>query len=61
MKPRAFKLHPGESASLAIGRMYRYIRELKRGYQPAPKAKSRANLRLVEKAGQHSHLRLVKG
>lgn len=60
MKPRAFKLHPGESTSLAIGRMYRYIRGLKQDYKPVPKAKSRTNLRLVEKAAQRRHLRLVK-
>ncbi len=60
MKPRAFKLHPGESPSLAIGRMYRYIRELKQDYKPTPKAKSRANLKLVDRAGQRRHLRLVK-
>lgn len=60
MKPRAFNLHPGESPAAAIGRLHRYIRQLQPGIKPVPKAASRANLRLVERAGKRNHLRLVK-
>lgn len=55
MKPRAFHLRPGETPEAAIGRLYRYIRELKPDYRPV---KHVTAARQMKKANQR--LRLVK-
>lgn len=56
MKPRAFHLNPGESPEAAIGRLHRYIRELKPGYQPQSHYAGRQQMNQAKR-----HLRLVKG
>lgn len=55
MKPRAFHLRPGETTESAIGRLHRYIRELKPDYQPAKRAQPARQMKKIER-----HLRLVK-
>lgn len=55
MKPRAFHLRPGEPPASAIGRLHRYIREIKPDYQPIKHAQTARQLKKAER-----YLRLVK-
>lgn len=55
MKPN-FQLHPNETASAAITRMYKYIRTIKRDYEP----KSHCAARIQYKKSMKSILRIVK-
>jgi len=55
MRPN-FKLHPNETPSAAITRLYKYIRAIERSYKP----QSHAEVRIQTQKAMKPKLRIVK-